>query len=396
MLYLSQILNKQLYFKDKSYGKVIDFTVNDNESMPAISKIVIKHEGKKSVIDADLVAFSDGKWILKSDNIPYLPYDHKDFYIAEDLLDKQVIDINGKRLVRVNDIVLKQNDTLRVEAIDIGFSGLLRRLGIEGMVVGLKTITLPWSFIEAFDYQTGNVKIKLAQSSLNTLHPAEIADILEDAGTKERIGVVQALDAQKAASAIEEANEETQSAILEQVPSSHLKSIVEKMHVSEIVDVFHQLNPFTSSQILKSLSSEKAGKVKKLLIFADDVAGGMMDVNFYSENGDKIIAQVQETLLASKRKPEAIIVVDTEGKLQGTFSTKNLLYTNSGLLLKDAMTQRVYVDEDTPFSKILRLFAEYNLRILPVVDTQKKVIGVITIDNMLAHIQEDEEREDAI
>src|SRR5258708_12782373 len=174
MLYLSQILNKQLYFKDKSYGKVIDFTVNDNESMPAISKIVIKHEGKKSVIDADLVAFSDGKWILKSDNIPYLPYDHKDFYIAEDLLDKQVIDINGKRLVRVNDIVLKQNDTLRVEAIDIGFSGLLRRLGIEGMVVGLKSITLPCSFIEPFHYHTANLKIKLAQSSLNTLHPAEI------------------------------------------------------------------------------------------------------------------------------------------------------------------------------------------------------------------------------
>src|SRR5437868_5485902 len=130
MLYLSQILNKQLYFNDKSYGKVIDIAVNDNEATPPISKIVIKQGGKKSVIDAGFVSFSNGKWLLKSDTVPYLPYEHKDFYIAEDLLDKQVIDINGKRLVRVNDIVLKQTETLRVEAIDIGFSGLLRRLGI--------------------------------------------------------------------------------------------------------------------------------------------------------------------------------------------------------------------------------------------------------------------------
>lgn len=388
MIYLSHILNKQLYVHGKPFGKVIDFTLTNTEKGSSLTKIVIKKGLKKFFIDIDLTSFTQEKWLAKSNQLPLLTYDQNEFFIAEDLMDKQVIDINGKRLVRVNDIVL-EGDAFYIKAIDIGFSGILRRLGFGEMFV-LKTITLPWRFVEAFDYETGNVKIRLSQSSLNNLHPAEIANILEDAGTKERLGMVGVLDPQRAASAIEEADEETQSAILEEVPGSKLKHIIEKMHVSEIVDVLDQVNPLIGKQILKNLSQEKAKQVKKLLIFADDVAGGMMDTNFYKEYRDKTLFETHKNILLTGKKPEGIIVISSEEKIIGVFPTEQLLYFPPEQLLKNVVTQKQYVFVNTPFPKILRLFAEYNLRILPVVDQKRKVIGVITIDTILARVEEEE------
>lgn len=395
MIYLSEILNKQLYLNDKAFGRVIDFTLTDTDQVASLTQLVLRKGLKKHFVDIDLVSFTDKKWVAKSHHLPLLPYDQKDFFIAEDLLDKQVIDINGKRLVRVNDIVLREDGKFSIKAIDIGFGGVLRRLGLSH-IFPIQTITLPWKFIEAFDYGTGNLKISLSQSSLNTLHPAEVANILEDAGTKERLGMVQVLDAQQAAYAIEEADEETQTAILEEVPGSKLKHIVEKMHVSEIVDVLDQVNPFTSNQIMTTLSKEKASQVKKLSIFADDVAGGMMDTHFYKESGTTTLADVTTRVIATERKPEGIVVVDAEDKIIGTFPTENLLYFAKDMMLKDVVIQKQFVFEDTAFPRILRMFAEYNLRVLPVVSDTKTVIGTISIDNILARVEEEEEKEDIV
>ncbi|HSW97498.1 MAG TPA: CBS domain-containing protein, partial [Candidatus Saccharimonadales bacterium] len=157
-----------------------------------------------------------------------------------------------------------------------------------------------------------------------------------------------------------------------------------------------QVNPFTSHQILTTLSKEKASQVKKLSIFADDVAGGMMDTHFYKESGDKTLAETLKNVLTAEKKPEGIIVVDGEDKVIGVFPTESLLYLSQNTLLKDAVTQKQHVFEDTAFPKILRFFAEYNLRTLPVLSENKKVIGVISIDNILARIEEEEEREDAV
>src|SRR5476651_2202075 len=99
MIYLSEILNKQLYIQHKSFGKVIDFTLTDTNQVASLTKLVVKKGLKKYFVDADLVSFTDNKWVAKSHHVPLLPFDQKDFFIAEDLLDKQVIDINGKRLV---------------------------------------------------------------------------------------------------------------------------------------------------------------------------------------------------------------------------------------------------------------------------------------------------------
>lgn len=395
MRYLSDVINKKIYQNRHMRGNVVDLIVSDNPHDQTVSKLVIKRGRDKFVVDADSACFVNEHWVTKENIFNPFRYTEKNFLLAEDLLDKQVIDINGRRLVRVNDVILKENGKITAEGIDIGFSGVLRRLGLPNLF-GLKTITLPWSLIGAFDYQTGTVQIKVTQDRLNTFHPAEIADILEDAGVKERIGIVESLDAQKAAAAIEEADEETQSAILEQIPTSRLQPIIEKMRLSEIADILHTVNSFTGKQIFKMLGKDNAHKLQKLLAFEDDEAGGMMDITFYQEMGDATVEKALESLAIQHFKPETIILTDAHNVLTGTLNIKNIVSFDTSLTLLELPHHTHSVTEQTKFSQIFKIFSEYNIRALPVVDQHKHVLGVIRIDTVLAHLQEQEGRENAI
>lgn len=392
MLYLSQLLGKTIYFQDLPYGKIIDFAIFQNRPHPPISKIEIIRNKKKLTISPHAVQEQNGKMILTTKQIPFLPYDKNDFYLAEDLLDKQVIDVNGKRLVRVNDVALESNGELKVMGIDIGFRGILRRLGVPGIPGTLKI--LPWDFIEAFDYHTGNVKIKFTQTKLNHLHPSEIADILEDAGTKERLGIVAALDTKKAARAIEEANSQTQISILEELPALTFKDLLNKIHTSELADVFQYLNPLKIQEIQKALATEKAQKVRKLLTYSDDVAGGLMHPHFFAVDADKSVKEITRLITLHTDPPETIIVTNGNTRLVGIVYTKNLFSVDPLALIREIVKDKKFVYENIHFANIFKLFAEYNLRSLPVVDKDKKPIGIILIDDLLRSVEEQNERDE--
>lgn len=387
MIYLSQLLKQTVYLDGQPFGKILDIAVFENRPVPPVSKFMIERQGKKITI-APEIKIEDHKLILINPKVPSLPYDENDFYLNEDLLDKQVIDIDGKRLVRVNDVLMEINGQLKVIGIDIGFSGILRRLGRLDKIFRLKSKTLPWTLIEAFDYQTGAVRIKLTQNNLNYFHPSELADILEEIGTKERLGIFDVLDAQKAAEAIEETDSNTQSSILEELSPLSLKSIVNKMLVSKIADILYKVNPLKISEILKSLDTDKAKRIENLSIFPDDVAGGLMDPTFFQMDGGKTVKEALQIISVKNKKDEAIIVTNCNEKVAGIIHIKDLVVVDSLALLKDLVTDKKFVYTNTNFSEILRIFSNYNLHILPVVDNDKKLLGIITIDTILAKIEE--------
>ncbi len=387
MIYLSQLLNKKVYFDRKVYGEMIDFGVQETSSNPSVSRVVIRRNGKKITISPSFLTIKEKGAILTSDKVPFLPYDERDFLLNEDLLDKQVIDIDGKRLVRVNDILMENNGQLKVVGIDVGASGILRRLGLN-RVTNVKPKVLPWHMIEAFDYRTGNITISLSENKLNAMHPSEIADILEELGAKERRGVVESLDAGKAAKAIEETNTRTQEAILEELSSSVLKKVVNKMHVSDIAEIFYKINPLRIREILKLMGEERAQKVEKLLDFGSDNAGGLMRTGFISFDGNVTVKEAYNSLYKNTPKPEAIIVTNGNQKLVGSVYVKDILDIDSLAILKDIVVDRKFIYPNTNFNEIIKLFGRYNLRLLPVVDKDKKPIGVITAGIVLSKIEE--------
>lgn len=389
MMYLSQLLGKTVYYQQKPYGRLADMAIFTNSEKPHISKFEIKKENKKLTVSPSAITVEGNSLVLTTQQVPLLPYDHNDFYLNEDLLDKQVIDIDGKRLVRVNDVALEQNGQLKVVGIDVGFPGILRRLGIPGFFQ--KSRIIPWQYIEAFDYQTGSVKIKLSQGKLNTLHPSELADILEDVGAKERVGLVTALDAQQAARAIEEANSETQISILEEVPVPHFKEVLNKMHASELADIINYLNPLRSREIEGALTEEKAQRVKRLLAFADNVAGGLMRSSFITISGETTTKEAIKYLQEERPVPETLVVTGDNRKLIGVISTKDLITMDSLAKMKDVVRDRKFVYTSMPIDEIFDLFTEYNLRSLPVVDKEKNPIGLILIDDLLRAVEEQEQ-----
>lgn len=366
---------------------MVDFAVLASSVNPSVSKIVIKKKGKKITISPSFISIKKFGAILTSEKAPELPFDEREFYLNEDLLDKQVIDVDEKKLVRVNDVLFEGNGELKVIGIDIGAGGILRRLGL-GKFIKLEAKILPWQMIEAFDYQTGNVKLSLSQNKLNSMHPSEIADILEELGSKERKGIVESLEAAQAAKAIEEADFRTQEAILEELPSSVLKKVVDKMHAADIAELFYKINPLRIREILKLLSSERAQKIERLIDFGNDTAGGTMRTGFISFDGNVTIKEAYNSLYKNTPKPEAIVVTNGNEKLIGIVYVKDILDIDSLALLKDVVTERKFVYPDTDFNLVIKLFGRYNLRLLPIVDKEKKPIGVVTAGIVLSKIEE--------
>ena len=366
---------------------MVDFAVLESSPNPSVSKIVVKKNGKKITISPSNITIKSFGAVLNSTKGPFLPYDERDFYLNEDLLDKQVIDIDDRRLVRVNDVVMEANGALKVVGIDIGAAGILRRLSLDKLI-RIEPKIIPWQMIEAFDYQTGNVKISLSQNRLNKIHPSELADILENLGSKERIGIVESLDAKSAAKAIEETDIKTREAILEGLKASVLGQIVAKMHVSSIAGLFYKINPLRIREILKLIGQERAQKVERVLDFGEETAGGMMRTTFAKFDGDLTVKEAYNGLFEQTPKPEAIVITNGNERLVGTIYTKDILDSDSLAQLKDIVSERKFVYPEVSINELITLFSKYNLRTLPVVDRDKKPIGVVRIDSILERIEE--------
>lgn len=388
MLYLSQIINKPIFSGDKQPGKVVDLAVHGTKHPPEVCKVIVKSGKKKFLLPAESINFANNRWIITNESIERTTADEKDFYLVEDLLDKQVIDTKGKRLVRVNDVLLEKNGVLKLQAIDVGFAGILRRSGF-GNLFNLKIKTLSWQLLQAFDYDTGAIKLKLSETGLQQLHPVEIAHILEDAGSKERLGVLDSLDSKHAASALERANTSTQTAILKEATSTQMKSLLDVMHSFKLADMFQFLNPFASRHFLSLIESDKAKKIEKLMVYEDDVAGGLMDESFFKELKDTTIGNLLATLEEKRKRPEEIIVVDIDETLVGTVHTKDLINHDNSRRLETLVTHTLGVRPDTSFAYILHQFDGYNLRVLPVVDTNRKILGVITTETIITRFVEE-------
>ncbi len=316
--------------------------------------------------------------------------------LVENILDKQIVDLNGRKLVRVNDVRLATipAGTFAV-AVDIGVEGLLRRIGIAQpikMILRMLKINIPakfitWDDVQAIDFSNFNIKLSKSYAKLHTLHPSDLADILEDLGRKSGTSVFSALDEEKAADVLEELETDIQVHIIENLPVGKAADVLEKMPADEAADIIDELEDEKAEMLLKEMDTESSQEVRDLLEYEDDLVGSIMTTDYLSFSASKTVEEVLQELRVLK--PEAaelysLCVTESNDELIGTFNLRDLVLAEPKLTLDQIMkSEPVFLFDDQKTRAIAEIVSKYNLLAVPVVDRNNLLQGMVIVDDVV-------------
>jgi len=399
--FFSDFLNRKAYLPSgKKAGKVVDLVAERGDPYPLILGMVIKSKGrKKDFIPWEKTLHIEPRIILSEEDFLDLTnfLTSKDVVLLrEEVMDKQIVDTYGAKVVRVNDLhFLKVESRLRLVHVDVGFRGLMRRVGWERyadrVLEWLFSYKLPnqfisWKYVQLLS-GSDLLHLSVSQKKLSHLHPADLADIIEDLSGRERSAIFDALDPETAAETLEEIDPKIQKALIETIPVEKASDIVEEMSPSDAADLLADLPEERAEEILEGMEQEKAEDLRELLVHPEETAGGLMTTAYLS-----LTPEIMVDSAISRLKAEApnldimdyIYIVDEEESLQGVVSIRDLLTAQSHQPLSEIQVPRVVsvtLDEDQ--KEVVEIFAKYGFRALPVVDDENHLKGVISFRNVL-------------
>jgi CBS domain-containing protein/sporulation protein YlmC with PRC-barrel domain len=326
--------------------------------------------------------------------------------LGRDLLDQQIIDIHGRKVVRVNDVTLVwsrngEGGSIRVAEVEIGSRSALRRLlkglaskqAIERIVSRVKPNAIPWDFVDLLEADPARrVRLKISHKRLARFHPSDLADILEDLAPAERESVFSTLDEEVAADALEEIEPKLQRRLVESLGSQRAADIMEEMDPGAAADLLGELPKDQSDAILGEMRAEERQEVEDLLEFSEHSAAGRMTTNYIAVPADAAVGKAIEELRNFDDDPETvttIYLIDDQGMLAGAVPLARLLLSSTGSRLSDLSDSHVVSCPVTMHDKqVAEVFDRYNLFSLPVVDEQNVLVGVINADHVIAFMRE--------
>ena len=333
-----------------------------------------------------------------------VPY-HDDEYmlrIHRDLLDQQIIDVNGRKVVRVNDISMHihndgHRDTLVVVDVDIGVRSILRRLfqgvlpprAIRRIQSVIPPNSIRWDFANVVEPDPlRRLRLNISYQRLEALHPADIADIVEELSPAEREAIFETIDSEVAADTLSEVDPRMQASILEALEPEKAADIVEEMAPDEAADLLNELEQETSEEILDEMDSAPKTEVRELLEFEEDTAGGMMNTEYVALHDNASVMDALAALRGNEDLLESLntlFLVDADERLTATIPLARLFIASGGAKLKDLASETlIQVPVDERQNRVTELFDKYNLMTLPVVDEDGKLAGVITADDIIS------------
>lgn len=326
--------------------------------------------------------------------------------VGKDLLDQQIIDTNGRKVVRVNDIDLADqrvngNTEMRITQVDVGLPGAVRRL-LQGVIppMGIRRIQqkLPprkirWEFVNLIEADPlRRVKLRLTSERLAALHPADLADIIEELSPDERQGIVASLDEETAADTIAELDERLQTQVVEGLDAEQAASIIEEMSPDAAADLMSHLEPEKSREVFDEMEHREAEGVRELLRFEENTAGGLMTTEIVVVGEDATRGEVLDYIRfheIATDQLDNIVLINRDAALAGTVPVARLLLANSDQRMAElAFEPMVSVKADAKDSEAFELFDKYNLRSLIVVNAENRPIGAITVDDVVSKLQE--------
>ena len=347
----------------------------------------------------------DGIYLADEQLTPY----HDDEYmlrLGRDLLDQQIIDVTGRKVVRVNDITLEfrrdgVRDTLAVLEVDVGMRSIVRRL-LQGVLppTWIRRVQQPippnsirWEFCNVVEPDPlRRLRLNISYQKLEQMHPADLADIVEDLGPAEREAIFETIDSEVAAEALSEIDPRMQAQILEALEPEKAAEIVEEMAPDEAADALSELEEETSEEILEEMETEEKSEVEELLEFEEDTAGGMMNTEYVclpavATAGDAVnTLQRNEELLESLN---VVFLVDEEERLAAAVPLARLSAAPATARLRSLASETlIQVTVEERQDRVVELFDKYNLLTLPVVDANGKLAGVITADDVISVLRQ--------
>ncbi len=410
MLHATEVLGAQTYDSAGNFvGRVKELFIVPAEQPNRVSRVLIGRGKYRSLIARhdQVDSVEPGRVKLTVDESALELYHPNEAWLAlrKDLLDQQIIDTNGRKVVRVNDVDMADqrtngNTELRLTQVDVGLQGAVRRL-LQGLVppTGIRRLdnsvrgrSIRWEFVNLIEPDPlRRVKLRLSSEKLAELHPADIADIVEEVSPAERQSILDSLDEETAAGTIAELDKRLQTQVMEKLDPEKAADIIEEMNPDEAADLIQNLEPETSKEVLEEMDHRDAREVTELMRFDQNTAGGMMNTEIVVVGEDATRGEVVDYIRFHEvglDQLDNIVLINRDAALAGTVPVARLILAGSDQRMGElAFEPLLSVRPDAKDKEVFELFDKYNLRSLAVVDEGNCPVGTITVDDVVSRLR---------
>jgi magnesium transporter len=388
-------------------GRVREVAIAPQDHPTRIAFLVVRTPEGERVLTPTAVKAAAGTSVRTSDDASaWLRYSPSDgvLLLKRDLLDQQIIDVHGRKVVRVNDVEIECTPVnghllLDVVAVDVGARGAIRRLSkgvvpsftLRALLERIPPRVIPWQFVDLIETDPARrVKLKIAYKGLSKLHPADIADIVEDLPPAEREAVFETIDEEVAAETLEELDPDVQVSIVESLDTGRAADIVEEMDPDAAADLLGDLREEQSGQILEEMQPQERQEVTQLLEFGEHTAAGRMTTEFVAVAETATVDDAIDALKTFEGSREALATIYLKGpgdRLVGSVPLVRIAISAASSELSSLTEPYIACAPDTPQSEVAALFDKYNLITLAVVDEHGRLAGIITADDVISMLR---------
>jgi flagellar motility protein MotE (MotC chaperone)/sporulation protein YlmC with PRC-barrel domain len=387
-------------------GRVREIAVAPQDHPTRIAYLIVKTNDGERLIAPEALKSAGASVRAATDVSQWARYTASDgvLLLKRDLLDQQIIDVHGRKVVRVNDVEIESTPVnshllLNVVSVDVGARGAIRRLSkglvpsftLRALLEKIPPRVIPWEYVDLLETDPARrVKLKIAYGGLAKLHPADIADIVEDLPPAEREAVFETIDEEVAAEALEEIEPEIRVSIVESLDKDRVADIVEEMDPDAAADLLGELPEERSDEILEQMELEERQEVTQLLEFGEHTAAGRMTTEFVAIPETSSVDDAVNALKRFEGSREALATIYLTGpghKLLGSVPLVKIAISPPGAQLSELSEPYVACAPDTPQDEVAALFDKYNLITLAVVDEHGRLAGIITADDVIAMLR---------
>jgi magnesium transporter len=389
-------------------GRVREIAIAPQDHPTRIAYLIVRTSDGERVLAPEAITSAGATVRAGSDAGQWEPFTPSDglLLLKRDLLDQQIIDIHGRKVVRVNDVELQSTPvnshlSIDVVAVDVGARGAIRRLSkgivpsftLRALLERIPPRVIPWEFVDLLETDPARrVKLKIAYKGLEALHPADIADIVEDLAPAEREAVFETIDEEVAAETLEELDPDVKVSIVESLDKDRAADIVEEMDPDAAADLLGELTEKQSDEILSEMDPEDRREVTQLLEFGEHTAAGRMTTEFIAVPETAVVDDAIEALKAFEGSREALATIyltAAGNRLVGAVPLVTIAISSPAVQLSELSEPYIACAPDTPQDEVAALFDKYNLITLAVVDEHGRLAGIITADDVITMLRHD-------